>query len=360
MPNEELRYSLNAVKRAGKRLRDWDEYELKTLVDVLPIVENWRDCHSFPMTQFYDSLRECGAGYGSAINVVQRPKRLESIIGKLKANPAMALTTMQDIAGCRAILPTNELILPFVDSFRRMWDVHELYDTDDYIAKPKANGYRSLHLIYRFHSDNPSFDGRFVEIQFRSRFQHAWATALETVDLFEGEQLKAGKGDSEWHRFFALMGSVVAAIENAVRVPGTPVDESDQELRRELRHYAEVLEVERRMRAYGSLTFSTDISPVGSMARRGVSSVYGRAAYSGATNPAYFLLELYPHPTAVRVRGYERRDIAQASRDLVAAERERHHVVLVAASDLAALKEAYPNWIIDTRYFLSLLQFALR
>ena len=353
MPNAQLRYSLNAVKRAGKQLRDWKGHDLKTIVDTLPIIENWRDCHSFPMTQFYDSLRECAASYGSAVNIVQRPKRLESIVAKLKSRPTMALTTMQDIAGCRAILPTNDLIFSFVESCKQTWSDHELYGVDDYIAKPKSSGYRSLHLIYRFRSDNASFNGRFVEIQFRSRFQHAWATALETVDLFERQRLKADKGDPSWHKFFALMGSVVAAAEKTQRVPGTPIDETDQGLRKELRYYAELLDVERRMKAYGSLADKIPNTPVESAAASGVSG------YSGSGRPEYFLMELFPHATLIRVKGYARHEIAQASRDLVAAERGKRNVVLVAARDLAALKEAYPNWIVDTRYFISLLHFAL-
>jgi len=50
-------------------------------------------------------------------------------------------------------------------------------------------------------------------MQIRSRVQHAWATAVETVDMFSGQALKSSHGDDKWLRFFAVAASEMAYIE---------------------------------------------------------------------------------------------------------------------------------------------------
>ena len=47
-----------------------------------------------------------------------------------------------------------------------------------------------------------------IEIQIRSRLQHAWATAVETVDAFSGTSLKttggSGSEKTDWGRFYCF------------------------------------------------------------------------------------------------------------------------------------------------------------
>src|SRR4030095_3294475 len=104
MPDAELRYSINQVKRAGKVLRDSKPQgiTLKGL-EAREVLDNWHACHSYPLNLFYLSLAYFAREQSPLTNVVQRRKRLDAIIAKLKSNPSNQLTTMQDIAGCRAI-----------------------------------------------------------------------------------------------------------------------------------------------------------------------------------------------------------------------------------------------------------------
>jgi ppGpp synthetase/RelA/SpoT-type nucleotidyltranferase len=354
MPESELRYSLSAVKRAGKALRDgcttWDQLE-----ESEAIFENWQACHSHPMTWFYESLSQRAETLSRLTNVVHRRKRLDAIIAKLKKYPNMQLTTMQDIAGCRAIVKEAHEIDALVATCKQQWLNHKLYDdSDDYMACPQPTGYRGIHLIYKFQSDDKSFDGRFVEVQFRSRWQHAWATAVEIVDLFQKQTLKAGTGDPKWQRFFALMGSAIANIENTTPVPETPT--SEVELKEELRYYAQLLQVNQRMMAYGALDKSVRYSGSGKDYLWTVDT-----ARSG-----YFVMEMEPDSKTVQVRGYHPdqvqaaySDVAQTERSALQAGRENVNVVLVAASDYDKLKDAYPNWIIDTYNFRLLLGITL-
>ena len=82
---------------------------------------------------------------------------------------------MQDIGGLRAI----------VRECKSVYDLCELYDSrnldhiqakrNDYIINPKADGYRSVHLIYRYRGvgRTPHYDDLKIEIQIRSILQHA-------------------------------------------------------------------------------------------------------------------------------------------------------------------------------------------
>lgn len=353
MPDAELKYSLNAVKRAGKILRaemyTWDE-----LIAAQEILENWHACHSYPLNLFYLSLAYFAREQSPLTNVVQRRKRQPAIIAKLKSNLNIQLTTMQDIAGCRAITKGVSELESLVSRCREVWTNHELYDTDDYIATPKPSGYRGIHLIYRFQSDKKAFNGRFVEIQFRSRFQHAWATAVEIVDLFQGQSLKAEKGEPRWQRFFALMGSAIARIERTQTVPGTPIGREGKDLQDELRHYAEELKVISLMRAYGSVTRS--FSGIAGLSGRGVSGY----SSGDASEFGYFMMQLDADLETIHVTGYKQGDVQKAYRDVAEAERSGNpNIVLVAATDLDRLKDAYPNWLIDTHNFIGALRLTL-
>lgn len=346
MPDAELKYSINAVKRAGKALRDgcktWDELE-----SAMEIFENWRACHSYPLSQFYDSLSQYARLASPLTNVVQRPKRLEAVLAKMKRDPKAQLSTMQDIAGCRAIVKDIDEIDRLMSVCQEGWNNHELLRADDYVLHPdKQTGYRSVHLIYKFKSENQSFNNRCVEIQFRSPLQHAWATAVEIIDLFQKQTLKAGTGDPDWQRFFLLMASAIAKLENTTPVPETPMG---QESLKELRYYAELLQVKQQIMAYGSLAKSVHFSQAGQDYTWRVDT-----AKSG-----YFVMELEPNLKTIQVRGYGQDQAQAAYRDVAKAERSKANVVLVAASDFEKLKAAYPNWILDTHNFLTTLNMTL-
>lgn len=114
-------------------------------------------------------------------SIETRIKSQSSVLKKLKRrNLPLTLESMQnnlfDIAGIRVIGSFQDDIYMLSDLLIQQDDVH-LIEKKDYIAHPKPNGYRSLHLIIEI----PIFlanEKRWipVEVQFRTIAMDLWAT----------------------------------------------------------------------------------------------------------------------------------------------------------------------------------------
>jgi hypothetical protein len=213
----------------------------------------------------------------------------------------------------------------------------------DYIANPKSDGYRSVHLVYRFlgrASQASQHKGLLIEIQLRSRLQHAWATAVETASTFTGQALKWRGGQRDWQRFFALMGSAIALRERRPLVPNTP--SSKVVLVRTLRRLANELQVERLLQAWSAATLHLlTVTPPGAQ---------------------MFLLRLDTGPNQLLVRSYRSDERKRASDEYLTAEDEAKpgsQVVLVSVDSIEALRSAYPNYYVDTAEFLAALRQAI-
>jgi ppGpp synthetase/RelA/SpoT-type nucleotidyltranferase len=110
---------------------------------------------------------------------VQRLKRVPAIIKKLQRTyggrpPTMKLSQMQDIGGCRAVLANVNLVRQLCGKYYLKGDLkHKRVNIKDYITNPKSDGYRSIHLIYRYLSDKgkKEYNGLLVEVQIRSKLK---------------------------------------------------------------------------------------------------------------------------------------------------------------------------------------------
>jgi ppGpp synthetase/RelA/SpoT-type nucleotidyltranferase len=98
----------STVGKAGERLIDPktpEEYG-----DSLEILSNWRSAHAYPLNSMQMSPRYRAQKINKDAIISQRLKRVQSIKGKLQRSKGMQLHRMQDIGGCRAILPSiNEV-----------------------------------------------------------------------------------------------------------------------------------------------------------------------------------------------------------------------------------------------------------
>lgn len=341
-------HSRNRVNAAGATLID-QSASLEERERARQVVNNWRAAHSFPLNTLQVNLRRYVSDYGDEALVAQRLKRLSSIEEKLRRFDRMRLSRMQDIGGCRAVLPSVADVRDVVSTFEKSRARHELLRRSDYLAEPRESGYRGVHLIYAYRSgseQNAVYGGMQVEIQLRSRLQHAWATAVETVGIFSGEALKSSEGNKRWLDFFALMGTEIAFTEELPPVPGTPADRGV--LRRKLRLAAELLDAIAKLRTYGAMlrVLEGDVRN-------------GKAAYfhiqlelQGDDRARVRWNEYAESEREVAIRAYE--EVESANRHFPGAE-----TVLVRVSSVEALRRAYPNYFADTRVFVAELEKAI-
>ena len=206
----------------------------------------------------------------------------------------------------------------------------------DYIEEPRRTGYRSLHIVYQYHTNlKPEYDGLKIEIQLRSRLQHQWATAVESVGTFIGDELKSGRGDKAWLRFFELMSSAIAMREGYPIVPKTPPD-TDALI-------SEILECDQEASILNRLGTIQYLS--------------GILTEQPNFRDSILVLELNVDEGNVSVwRFSTQRDVDAANdlyveREQAARDNPRIDVVLVYARSFAALRSAYPNYFADIAEF---------
>jgi len=336
MPWPTPQYSRSEVNRAGDVLRQQD-YDSDNWLDAMDVMSNWRSCHGYPINTFQATLREKLTMIEQDAIVAQRLKRTPSIISKLKRFPKMDLARMQDMGGVRAVVSSLDKARELRLSYQNSRFEHELVDKKDYIAQPKTSGYRSIHLVYRYKNRRaPEYDGLFLELQIRTRLQHAWAVAVETMGIFLNQSLKSSEGSDRWLNFFALTGAAFAHIENSPPVPGyESISQSDL--------YKSVTEDARGLNVYHQLEGLT-------VAAHFISSEQRRAAYH--------LIVLDPVGRSVMIQSFGRKHLDEANRVYIAEEEKiaggaPHQAVLVSTGSIDSLRRAYPSYFLDSQQFLT-------
>src|ERR1700687_4562668 len=158
-------YDKAEVNRAGKCLIATNgATSLMERDRMLEIINNWRSSHSFPLQCLKMGLLRRAKAVDSKAIIAQRLKRLPSIDAKLQRQPWMNLTQMQDIGGVRAIVRSvtaaERLVAKYAKgNAKNPKRGHQFHKHNDYIHKPKEDGYRSYHLIYRYRSVDKKHKG---------------------------------------------------------------------------------------------------------------------------------------------------------------------------------------------------------
>jgi len=344
-------YDRQRVNKAGHALVDnqiTDDEKYREFA----VVNNWRSAHGYPLQCIKMVLKGRAQKIDSKSIIAQRLKRFPSIQAKLKRERSMRLTQMQDIGGCRAVVSNIKQVDQLVKLYQKATSKnprgrHIQAGFKNYIDSPKVDGYRCVHIIYKYRSGASKhrvYNDLKIEIQVRSKLQHAWATAVEIVDAFTGQALKSGLklnlGDPDWRRFFALMGSAIAIREKRPLVPGTPANPAD--LKRELKHLT------RKLRVVSLLS--------------GLS--VGLKAASGIPNASAYLLILNLEAMEISVTPFTKEKMPFANEEYLKAEKEAQDKpqvlsVLVAVESIKALRTAYPNYYLDASAFIDALNKAI-
>lgn len=319
--------SKQRVNRAGDHVRDGDA----TYEDI-SVIEDWRAAHRAVLNTFQETLRT-RTRYTN-ITVAQRHKRRRTIFDKLQRLPGMKLVRMDDVAGCRLIFQSIEELYGFRNNFLKARFNHRKRNADDkydYIKHPKRTGYRGVHDVYEYDSlsiTNRHLTGLYVEIQYRTLVQHAWATAVEVIGFITESQPKFERGDDRFRSAMALASEILArAFEETT---GPFPEKPNTELVREF------LELDAELHLIETL--------------RGLNSA--DKVYTEKKNAILVL------SGADDLQIYEFRDATDALRRLFELEKEYpdRDIVLVRADTSDDVRLAFKNYFSDARDFIGLVE----
>ena len=332
------------VNLAAQRMVVWlygDEAVKEADFDT---VANFRASHAYPLRVVTTILRQRARAVDPSATVYARTKRMISIIAKLQRTSSMQATTMQDMGGCRAVVDSIDSVAKLTDQFRQISPGFDDPKEYNYVTKPKPDGYRSVHFVVKYrpkskiHEHLPS---RRIEIQIRSALQHEWATALETIDLFTAQTLKAGGGRHFWKRFFVLTSSLFAMKEDCPIVPHS-VANAD-ELLQETRGLWKGIRIREQFDAW--ITATQTLIP----------------QQHGANNT--YLVEVDVDKKETNVKAFS--NLGKAYAAYGSAERSNRitpgrTAVLVSALSVNQLRGAFPSYYGDTKSFLDEVERLIR
>ncbi|KZC39910.1 hypothetical protein RHOFW510R12_01160 [Rhodanobacter sp. FW510-R12] len=245
---------------------------------------------------------------------------------------------MDDVAGVRLIFPDVDALADFRERFHRAHFKHQRRNRDDqydYIARPKANGYRGVHDIYTYqvnskHSERAA--GLFIEVQYRTLAQHAWATANEVIGYITDSEPKFDRGDKRIGYFMSLCSEILA--RGVEQLPGPLHDMPAEVLLREYSRVDQELGLMQRLRSL-------------------------HVAKLDIPRRAHYLL-IFDREGKLEVREYAKNKRALAALFHIESERPEANVVMVGASSPEEVQFAFRNYFSNTVDFLGLIDQGLR
>ncbi|HEC91374.1 MAG TPA: (p)ppGpp synthetase [Candidatus Atribacteria bacterium] len=331
------KYSKTRIRKAGELLlraiADRSDQLPSGFDEALKVLSNWRAAHAYPMHVIRTLLRRAARKIDKEAIVVQRLKRVRSIILKLYRFPNMGLDRMQDIGGCRVVVRDIKTLRKLIDIIMNSSTAHSFHSKKDYIANPKPTGYRSVHLIYKYNASKKEYHNIFIEIQLRSNLQHAWATAVEIVDAFTQQALKTSwQGDEGWKNFFRCVSIEFARLEGCVT--DNMLSKADNV--KKIKELMDQLDIVNRLNAF---------------------AVSSQLISGEKVQGDFFILILDTEAKSIKYKVYAKSDLKKAIRDYLSIEKETRDdvtkdVVLVSGDSIKGLKEAYPNYFVDTHKFI--------
>ena len=141
--------------------------EPQTYKQVAGLLEQKRTEREKEMETAKADLQQWLSSHGIKADVQGRPKNIYSIVKKMRGK-SLNFDQILDLRAMRVIVGNVE------DCYRSLALIHQHMaaidnEFDDYIAKPKSNGYQSLHTVVR------SLQDKVFEIQIRTQAMHEHA-----------------------------------------------------------------------------------------------------------------------------------------------------------------------------------------
>lgn len=252
----------------------------------------------------------------------------------------MKLGGMQDIGGIR-------IVVKDVDSLREMKEILiqnipqnftlDVSKVRDYVfEKPKESGYRSIHFVYVFKSENPDYNGAKIELQIRTKLQHTWAMAVETAGLITNTPLKSSLGDDNWLDFFKVVSSLFAIKEHL------PIMSIHREQNMKTKELMQLLYQKNKKDKFNDTLKALKVS--------------NTIAKQKNFNDGYYILFIDFSTRRMNITPCPNDKEIAASRLYSLLERttidNSNAVVLVSVPKMQELQEAYPSYFLDTSDFI--------
>ncbi|MXZ85820.1 MAG: hypothetical protein F4Z02_09225 [Acidimicrobiia bacterium] len=179
--------SKTQVDKAGRRLAWLGNHGNMRLAEAEQIVHDFRASHRQALRLARRGLESSISALGHEAEITNRTKRTSSIVDKLTRLPTMRLSSMGDIGGCRAVLPSLPVVYEVAQRLRRnaIRRNGKPPRIIDYVTDPRPTGYRAVHLI-------TPYQGLNIEVQLRTPRQHWWAQWMEDMGL-KSEEYRSGE-----------------------------------------------------------------------------------------------------------------------------------------------------------------------
>ncbi|WLS04413.1 RelA/SpoT domain-containing protein [Shinella oryzae] len=339
--------SKSAVKRAGEAVA-----ENRATSDDIALIDQWRASHGYVINTFQAWLKGHIGRQPFYIEFAQRLKRRNTVLDKLQRRSSAGgaliadVSAMHDFAGCRLIFDDIDDLRNFrgyMHSPQVMRNVeHQLRhepDKYDYIEHPKFTGYRGIHDVYRHfprgsvrRQEKKPWDGLLVELQYRTRAQHAWATAVEISDLLDGERTKFELDSSERGRFFAIASEIIARRHE--KLTKAFIEIPTKNLQDELQ------EIENKLGILRRLQLLKQFEDESSLQNHNVLNIY-------RLDDGSLELEIIPFRTAAPA--IEKANELEASKESI-------NAVYVRSDNPKQLRSAYRNYFNDPIDFVKIIQ----
>ena len=339
-----MKYTTSQISKAGEIITT--SSDILAVAGAITKVNEWREHHLPVIELLMTEIQNCFCLHSiTTVFSSYRLKRMTSIQYKLDLNPDMRLGGMNDIAGGRFVFSD-------VDSLRQAFSIlcdeippqFEIVSKYDYVdVKPKSSGYRSIHLVYRYHSLNSEdWDKMKVEIQLRTKLQHSWAMAVETAGLVTNTAMKSGQGSDEWQEFFKIISCLFCMKEHTLVLQDYCKDTKGnlikklQKLNDKNKFFDQLLALKLSVKEVEKHSFRGYI----------------------------YLLYIDFNTKHLRVVSFDKSNQDQANvmyNNLETKINDRDNaVVLVSVSSVKELKEAYPSYFLDMDDFNNQLNTYLR
>jgi putative GTP pyrophosphokinase len=220
--------SKSEIDRLGDRLRVSDTPDDRQMLDMY--------CRTF-VKAYEIVLRQIYVTHGFNKVGRRRAKSHGAIVDKLKWE-SIRLSQMQDIAGCRIVVPDVAHQNALLEKLRVSFSEVEISDRRE---KP-SHGYCAVHLLVQI-------ENRCVEIQIRTQLQALWAELSEKLVYKFGIAIKYGGGVAGVQHQLKSLSKAIHVMEMIEPVINDPVtqwlhEDTKTVIRNELLKLREAAEIE--------------------------------------------------------------------------------------------------------------------